>query len=65
MDKAIVKVMIAGKVLSQHTFAGSHYVEDSLKFVQKKIDNGFTCLVLKQVNDKTWSRIMYYPSETF
>lgn len=59
-EKNIIKLIKNGNVVGQATFTK---YEVGLKYAVKKCEEGYTCLILRMVNDKEWVKLTMYPPE--
>lgn len=60
-EKTIVKLLINKKVQGQAEF--TDYLK-ALKYATNKSYEGYTCLMLRFVNGKEWSKFYLNPPET-
>lgn len=63
MEKVIVKVIKAGKVIKEYVYSNDS--EDKyFACVKSQLSKGYSCLVLKLMNDKCWCKLRFIPPET-
>lgn len=60
-EKTIIKLLKNGKVVGQST--NTNY-EISLKYAKKKCEEGYTCIILRLVDEKEWVKFVMNPPET-
>lgn len=59
-EKVKVRLILKGKVVSDFNFIS---YDKALDFASTKVYEGYTCLLLRCINDKEWSKIYFYPPD--
>ena len=60
-EKIKVKLILRQKQVLEKEYMN---YDNALDFVKKKTNEGYTCLVLRQVENKNWVKIWFYPPES-
>lgn len=61
VEKNIIKLLKNGKVVGQATFTNYSI---GLKYANKKVEEGYTCLILRYIGEREWAKFVLSPPET-
>ena len=59
-EKTIIKLLNNNKLVGQATHTN---YEIALKYTKKKCEEGYTCLILRLVDEKEWVKFKMLPPE--
>lgn len=60
-EKTIIKLLRNNKKVGESAYTN---YDIAMKYAKKKSEEGFTCLILRLVDEKEWVKFMMYPPET-
>lgn len=60
-EKTIVKVLLNNKLMFEKTYTN---YDNALDYALTSIKQGYSCLVLRQIDGKSWAKLRFDPPES-
>lgn len=61
MEEIVIKVFNGKSLLSEHKYQD---YDKAFMFARNKVLLGYTCLILRNIDGKSWLKYWFYPRET-